>query len=131
MRLGPLKIAVWSPVALIFGSLLALSLHPLAAAEPQDANPAAPQGAARMHVYIDPETGEFGEPPPEAASPEAPPQAALQLQSPSEELVEVPGTTAAGGFTLELNGQFQSPLTVTRDADGKISLRCGEHPDKN
>ncbi len=121
MRLGPLKIAVWSPVALIFGSLLALSLHSLAAAEPP----------ARMHVYIDPETGEFGEPPPEAATPEAPPQAALQLQSPSEELVEVPGTTAAGGFTLELNGQFQSPLTVTRDADGKISLRCGEHPDKH
>ncbi len=129
MRLGPLKIAVWSPVALISGSLLALSLHSLSAAEPQDANPAAPQGAARMHVYIDPETGEFGEPPPEAAPPEAPPQAELQLQS--EELVEVPGTTEAGGVTVELNGQFQSPLTVTRDADGKISLRCGEHPDKN
>ncbi len=129
MRLGPLKIAVWSPVALTFGSLLALSLHSLSAAEPQDANPAAPQGAARMHVYIDPETGEFGEPPPEAAPPEAPPQAELQLQS--EELGEVPGTTEAGGVTVELNGQFQSPLAVTRDADGKISLRCGEHPDKN
>ena len=129
MRLGPLKIAVWSPVALTLGSLLALSLHSLSAAEPQDANPAAPQGAARMHVYIDPETGEFGEPPPEAAHPEEPPQVELQLQS--EELVEVPGTTEAGGVTVELNGQFQSPLTVTRDADGKISLRCGEHPDKN
>ena len=54
MRLGALKMA-----ALIFASLLALSLHSLSAAEPQDANPAAPQGAAGMHVYIDPETGEF------------------------------------------------------------------------
>ncbi len=87
-----------------------------------------------MRVWIDPETGEFGVPPPEAAPPEAGPEAALQFKSlgtPSEELVEVPGTTEAGGFTLELNGQFQSPLSVTRDADGKISLRCGEHPDKN
>ncbi len=81
-----------------------------------------------MRVYIDPETGEFGVPPPEAG-----PEAALQLQSlstPSEELVEVPGTTPAGGFTLELNGQFQRDLIVTRDADGKISTRClDEHQD--
>ncbi len=76
MRLGALKMT-----ALIFASLLALSLHSLSAAEPQDANPAAPAGAAHMHVYIDPETGDFGVPPPEAAPPEAPPQAALQLQS--------------------------------------------------
>ncbi len=78
-----------------------------------------------MRVYIDPETGEFGVPPPEAAPPEAGPEAALQLQSlsaPSEELVEVPGQ--AGGFTVELNGQFQRDLTVIPDADGTISIRC-------
>ncbi len=88
-----------------------------------------------MHVYIDPETGEFGAPPPEAAPPEAGPEAALQLQplsTASEELVEVPGTTQAGGFTVELNGQFQRYLTVTPDADGTNSFRCvDEHPDKN
>ncbi len=114
-------------VGLIFASLLALSLHSLSTAEPQDANPAVPQGAAGMRVWIDPETGEFGVPPPEAAPPEALPEAALQFQSlssPSEELVEVPGTTEAGGFTVELNGQFQRDLTVTPDADGKISIRC-------
>ena len=129
MRLGPLKIAGWPMVALSFASLLALSLHSLSAAEPQDANPATPQGAAGMRVYIDPETGEFGVPPPEAAPPEAGPDAALQLQSlstPSEELVEVPGTTEAGGFTLELNGQFQRDLTITPDADGKLSIRCAQ-----
>ena len=117
MRLGALK-------TLGFVSLLALSLHSLSAAEPQDANPAAPQGVAGMRVYIDPETGEFGVPPPEAG-----PEDALQLQSlstPSEELVEVPGTTAAGGFTVELNGQFQRDLTITPDADGKLSIRCAQ-----
>ncbi len=116
MRLGALKMA-----ALSFASLLALSLHSLSAAEPQDANPAAPQGAAGMRVYIDPETGEFGVPP------EAGPEAALQFQSlsaPSEELVEVPGTTEAGGFTVELNGQFQIDLNVNKDADGKLSIHC-------
>ena len=86
---------------------------------PSDDPWAAPQGAAGMRVYMDPETGAFGVPPPEAL-----PEAALQLQSPSEELVEVPGTTDAGGFTVELNGQFQMDLTVTPDADGKISIRC-------
>ena len=129
MRLGALKMA-----ALIFASSLALSLHSHSAAEPRDAKTAAAQGAAAMRVWIDPETGEFGVPPPEAAPPEALPGAALQLQSlstPSEELVELPGTTEAGGFTVELNGQFQSPLILTRDADGKTSIRCGEHPDKN
>ncbi len=124
MRLGALKM-----VALSFASLLALSLHSLSAAEPQDANPAAPQGTAGMRVYIDPETGEFGVPP------EAGPEAALQFQSlsaPSEELVEVPGTTEAGGFTVDLKGQFQRFLTVTPDADGKISIRCAdEHPDRD
>ena len=93
-----------------------------------------------MRVWVDPETGEFGVPPPEVAPPEAAPyealpEAALQLQSlsaPSEELVEVPGATTAGGFTVELNGQFQRYLTVTPDADGKNSFRCvDEHPDKN
>ncbi len=94
---------------------------------PSDDPWAEPQGAPGMRVYIDPETGQFGVPPPEAAPPEAGPEAALQLQSlstPSEELVEVPGTTDAGGFTVELNGQFQMDLTVTPDADGKISIRC-------
>ncbi len=124
MRLGPLKIAGCPMVALSFASLLALSVHSLSAAEPQDANPAAPQGAAGMRVYIDPETGEFGVPPPDAG-----PEAALQLQSlstPSEELMEVPGTTEAGGFTIELNGQFQRDLTVTPDADGKLSIGCAQ-----
>ncbi len=82
-----------------------------------------------MRVYIDPETGEFAAHPPEAALPEALPGTALQLQSlsaPSEELAEVPGTTEAGGFTVELNGQFQMDLTVTPDADGKISIRCAQ-----
>ncbi len=77
-----------------------------------------------MRVYIDPETGEFAVPPLEAA-----PEAALQSQSlstPSEELVEVPGTTEAGGFTVELNGQFQRLLTVTPDADGKLTIRCAQ-----
>ncbi len=82
-----------------------------------------------MRVYIDPETGEFGVPPPEAAPPEAGPDAALQFKSlgtSSEELVEVPGTTEAGGFTIELNGQFQRDLTVTPDADGKLSIGCAQ-----
>ncbi len=117
-------------VGLISASLLAVSLHSPSAAEPQDANPAAPQGAAGMRVYMDPETGEFGVPPPDAG-----PEAALQLQplsTPSEELVEVWGTTEAGGFTVELNGQFQKFLTVAPDTDGKISIRCADqHLDKN
>ncbi len=83
-----------------------------------------------MRVYIDPETGEFAVPPPEAG-----PEAALQFQllsTPSEELLEMWGTTEAGGFTVELNGQFQRDLTITPDADGKLSIRClDEHPDKN
>ena len=104
-------------------------------AEPQDANPAGPHGAAGMRVYIDPETGEFGVPPPEVAPPEAGPEVPLLFKSlsiPSQELVEVPGTTAAGGFTVQLNDQFQRVLTVTPDADGKLSIRCvDKHPGKN
>ncbi len=83
-----------------------------------------------MRVYLDPETGEFV-PPPEAAPLEAGPEAALQLLTPLEEPVEVWGTTEAGGFTVELNGQFQRPLLFgPPDAEGKLSIRC-EHPDRN
>ncbi len=127
--------------SLFLTGLLALSSQWLSAAEPQSPSEplAGPSASPAMQVYLDPETGEFGVPPPELEASSKPKgstkKAALKSQSLStapEELVEVPGTTEAGGFTVELNGQFQSFLTVTPDADGKISIRCGdEHPDRD
>ena len=42
--------------------------------------------------------------------------------------VEVPGTSPAGGVTVDLQGAFQSEVTATVDADGHVATRCADAP---
>jgi len=73
-------------------------------------------------VHIDPQTGQIITPP-ATLSPGQVPQSSLgaaektppQLQ---QKLSPVPG----GGVMIELDDRFQTPLTATIDADGKVRL---------
>lgn len=80
---------------------------------------AAPDG---MRVYRDPATGAF------VAAPVAgtPPLAASRAFATSAQgLVETPGTSSAGGMTVDLGSSFQSAVTATVDANGHVRTDCG------
>ena len=65
-------------------------------------------------------TGRFGAPPSDAAT------SALPQAAPSSPvaLPETPGTTPAGGVTVDLQGHLQSPMRATIGADGKPHVEC-------
>jgi hypothetical protein len=77
-------------------------------------------GSAGMRIYRDPATGEFTSPPPGVGMP----RATRALGTSTEGLVETPGTSDAGGVTIDLRGRFQSALSATMDATGAITTRC-------
>jgi len=78
-----------------------------------------------MRVYRDPATGAFV-PPPAAPAPAATPAGSQPLGV--RRFVEVPGTSPAGGVTVDLQGAFQSEVTATVDRDGHVATRCADAP---
>ncbi len=78
-----------------------------------------------MRVYRDPATGAFPAPP--AVTPLPP--ATHALSTSVENLVETPGTTAAGGVMIDLRGGFQSAITATVDDAGQVGTRCRSSAD--
>ena len=77
-----------------------------------------PSSTPGMRVYRDPVTGKFGPPPPGAVTPPA------ERAGEEEPLVEEPGTTPAGGVTVDLKGRFRSTTKATLDPTGKVRTPC-------
>jgi hypothetical protein len=85
-----------------------------------------PEGAAGMKIYIDPQTGAIRpDPAPGTAPLELTPQLRDAFSTSHQGLSEVQSSVPGGGFKLDLQGRFQSPLVVTIDADGKVKM---QHP---
>src|SRR5262245_21883520 len=91
----------------------------------------APVAAQGMVVHRDPATGKLGAPPSDptgklGAPPSDAATSALPQAAPSSPvaLPETPGTTAAGGVTVDLQGHLQSPMRATIGADGKAHVEC-------
>ncbi len=101
------------------GAAVPLCAH---AADVGSPNGAQPPPQAGMRAYIDPQTGEFAEPPPGAPSGAGTTSEAFSRSS--ERLVEVPGTTPAGGVKVDLRGRFLSTFAATVDAAGKPAAAC-------
>ena len=75
-----------------------------------------------QRVYIDPETGEFTNPPEQEAA-TASKQALPAASSTSHQgLEEKPSPVEGGGTMVDLKGRFRSPLTATTDSNGKIKI---------
>jgi len=74
----------------------------------------ADDSSAGMRVYRDPETGEFTAPP-ESAAPATDAAAQRALATEAPELVEKPGTTPAGGTTIDLRGAFHSSMSASAE----------------
>lgn len=84
------------------------------------------EAASGMRVYIDPQTGRFA-PPPDAPPLPLPEPGGAQSQV-LEGLVEVPGSSAAGGYTVNLRRRFGSAFVSTAGADGAVSTECVPAP---
>jgi len=97
--------------------------------------PAATSGtsapAQGMVVHRDPATGRLGGPPSHPTGtlgvppPDTAPSAVPQAAPPSlVVLPERPGTTPAGGVTVDVQGHLDSPMRATIGADGKVHVEC-------
>ena len=78
------------------------------------------RGTPGFRAYVDPETGEFIEPPEDAPA-EVPTAAALSTSH--EGLVAEPSAVPGGGIKVYLQGRLRSPLTATVDANGELRMQ--------
>lgn len=79
-------------------------------------------GASGLIVHIDPKTGQLITPSTGALpAVVAQPPADTTKKSPAE-LRQVPSPVPGGGVLIELDERFQTPLTATIHADGKVKL---------
>jgi len=107
-------------IAIVLGVLLASGAY-------AGADDAPASGAAGMRVYRDPATGAFVPPPLGTTAPDTTtPDTAGHALGGARRLVETPGTSAAGGVTMDLQGAFQSEIAATVDADGHTRTGCVE-----
>jgi hypothetical protein len=88
---------------------------------------ARPEKAPAMKIYIDPETGNFSEPPTQPVPTESQKSfdASKEL---APELRQVPSPRPGGGVMIDLKGRFRNPLTVNRRVDGKRTLGHSSEP---
>jgi hypothetical protein len=87
---------------------------------PAQSDTAATAGASGFVVHIDPTTGEFlPEPPPDGITP----LGAEAAKAPAPQFRAVPSPVLGGGVMVDLQGQFQTPLVATIDADGKLTVK--------
>ncbi len=93
------------------------------------ATKAAPSaGQSGMTVYIDPQTGAIrSEPAPNTQPLTLSPQEQNALSSSQEGLVQVP--VPGGGYKIDLQGRFQSPLIGTIDPKGNVKMQHLGEPD--
>ena len=89
-------------------------------ASPSNRNIAIAENVQGMIVHIDPLTGEIISEPSEHTKV---PLSAETERVAVHELIEVPSPVAGGGIMVELNGQFETPLSATVDPFGKITVK--------
>jgi hypothetical protein len=95
-----------------------------ASQQPTEKPATAPNGAAGMMVYIDPQTGAIlKEPAPGSVPLQLTPQLQAAFSTSHQGLVEVPNSVPGGGVILDLQGRFQSPVFATIDANGKVKIQ--------
>ena len=87
-----------------------------------------PEGPPAMKVYIDPETGEFLEGPPEIVPEELPIEEKEAVSTSPEGLEEVESDIPGGGVMIDLKGRFRSHQNAVKDSDGNISIECDDDP---
>jgi len=84
---------------------------------------ATPMSGTSLKVHVDPATGRIVPPPRQRAADAA---ANARFTSSHEGLVEEPGTTAAGGFKVDIRGRFRSAVLLQTAPGGKPVITCAD-----
>jgi hypothetical protein len=121
-----MKVGTYAPLFAV--ACIAATALPASAEEGQPPAPHAGTDVSRnapgMKAFVDPQTGVLTrEPAPGAAPLELSPAERNAFSTSHEGVVEVPSTVPGGGFKLDLQGRFQSPLTATVGPDGKVTTQ--------
>ena len=123
------------PAVLLGAACVVLAMPPALAQQAPppisaQAPSAAPTGGAGITIYLDPQTGAVRDTPAPGTVPlTLSPREREALSTSHQDLVEVPSTVPGGGFKLDLQGRFQSPLIGTVDGSGKVKVEhLGEKP---
>ena len=82
-----------------------------------------PASSAGMKAHIDPDTGQFKNPPPGVPPAKLPPEHADAFSTSSHGLSQRPSPTPGGGMMVDLKNRFLSPLTATLSPEGKLTIR--------
>jgi hypothetical protein len=119
-------ILLWAGLALIAAAAATFSMPPVGMKAKRVSGPpvgpaSEPSAAAGFKVHVDPATGQIIPPPMKA---QAEPAEKAMFPSSHEGLVEEPGTTAAGGFKVDVRGKFRSAVMLQTGADGKPRMMC-------
>jgi lysophospholipase L1-like esterase len=101
----------------------------LSSLEPTSAEDAL-ESAGGMTIYVDSTSGAIAPPPSGSRTLRAPATDTAAFGSSSEGLLEIPGTTPAGGIKLDLQGRFRSAVVAHTRADGTVAMECAA-PDAN
>ena len=89
---------------------------PVHAADPNEALPAAPQGAPAQKIAIDPRTGMLAA---------APPAASTAMPGPAVRSTPLAGVRLQSGATrVDLQGRYQMAVVAHRGAAGTITTTC-------
>jgi hypothetical protein len=101
----------------------ATPLTPDMVSTPAEKAPTARMPAVGMKIYLDPTTGALvGEPPAGQQPLELTPEQSNAFSTSHEGLVATPSPVPGGGYSIHLQGRFQSPMVATVDASGRVRV---------
>jgi hypothetical protein len=96
---------------------------PASSEPPQDGNGWSAQQSPGLKVHIDPKTGKVLPAPAPGTPPlSLSPQEENAFSTSHQGLKEVKSAKPGGGYRLDLQGRFQSPLGATVDPNGNVQL---------
>ena len=78
---------------------------------------------AKVRVFIDPKTGQISRPPRNAVPAENLQKSVEESKEKTADLRETPSPRPGGGVMIDLKDHFRTPLTATRDAGGKLTIK--------
>ena len=91
---------------------------------PANKHDVVPGGASGIMIYVDPRTGAIRkEPAPGTVPLQLTPEIQNAMSTSHQGLREVPNALPGGGFKLDLQGRFQSPLLAAIDAGGQLRIQ--------
>jgi len=106
------------------GKEMSISLNEMTTKKLNEGTGHLPEGAVNQKVYIDPETGEFINPPKQKNSDSKNSLSSSTTSNTSQQgLMESVSPVPGGGMKIDLQGRFRIPLIVEQDNNNKMKIK--------